>query len=118
MQFLKPGEKSGIHHGYWEELSFVCRGLRRDCQLDMKWGSVSSVSNRRGAPNPSLSWKRGDTSTSNRHKQPPHVAGDHEDCRLSVMSNPGIVKEMGFGLSSTRSRRARLRRGDEEQAGR
>ena len=41
------------------------------------------------------SWKRGDYIYIPPFTNHQHVAGDHEDCRLIVMSNR-ITKEMGF----------------------
>ncbi len=95
MQFLKPGEKSGIHRHMWEELIFVVEGSGYDLHWDLKWDCLEAFQ-WEWAPEPkAYSWKRGDYIYIPPFTNHQHVAGDHEDCRLIVMSNR-IVKEMGF----------------------
>jgi len=95
MQFLKPGEKSGVHRHMWEELLFVVEGSGYDLHWDLKWDCLEAFQ-WEWAPEPkAYSWKRGDYIYIPPFTNHQHVAGDHEDCRLIVMSNR-IVKEMGF----------------------
>ncbi len=95
MQFLKPGEKSGIHRHMWEELIFVVEGSGYDLHWDLKWDCLEAFK-WEWAPEPkAYSWKRGDYIYIPPFTNHQHIAGDHEDCRLIVMSNR-IVKEMGF----------------------
>ena len=42
MQFLKPGEKSGIHRHMWEELIFVVEGSGYDLHWDLKWDCLEA----------------------------------------------------------------------------
>jgi quercetin dioxygenase-like cupin family protein len=95
MQFLKPGEKSGVHRHMWEELIFVVEGSGYDLHWDLKWDCLEAFQ-WEWAPEPkAYSWKRGDYIYIPPFTNHQHVAGDHEDCRLIMMSNR-IVKEMGF----------------------
>src|ERR1041384_7784092 len=95
MQFLKTGEKSGVHRHMWEELIFVVEGSGYDLHWDLKWECLEAFQ-WEWAPEPkAYSWKRGDYIYIPPFTNHQHVAGDHEDCRLIVMSNR-IVKEMGF----------------------
>ena len=95
MQFLKPGEKSGVHRHMWEELIFVVEGSGYDLHWDLKWDCLEAFQ-WEWAPEPkAYSWKMGDYIYIPPFTNHQHVAGDHEDCRLIVMSNR-IVKEMGF----------------------
>ena len=94
MQFLKPGEKSGIHRHMWEELIFVVEGSGYDLHWDLKWDCLEAFK-WEWAPEPkAYSWKRGDYIYI-----PPFTTHQHfatsEDTRFIVMSNR-IVKEMGF----------------------
>src|SRR3569833_2478427 len=41
-QFLKPGEKSGIHRHMWEELSFVVECSGYDLHWDLKWDCLEA----------------------------------------------------------------------------
>ena len=96
MQFLKPGEKSGIHRHMWEELDLRGRGLGLRPALGPEVGLPGSVPVGMGGRSPRrIRWKRGDYIYIPPFTNHQHVAGDHEDCRLIVMSNR-IVKEMGF----------------------
>ncbi len=95
MQFLKPGEKSGIHRHMWEELIFVVEGSGYDLHWDLKWDCLEAFQWEWAAEPKAYSWKRGDYIYIPPFTNHQHVAGDHEDCRLIVMSNR-IVKEMGF----------------------
>jgi hypothetical protein len=95
MQFLKPGERSGKHRHMWEELIFVVEGSGYDLHWDLKWDCLEAFQ-WEWAPEPkAYSWKRGDYIYIPPFTNHQHVAGDHEDCRLIVMSNR-ITKEMGF----------------------
>jgi len=95
MQFLKPGEKSGIHRHMWEELIFVVEGSGYDLHWDLKWDCLEAFQ-WEWTPEPkAYSWKRGDYIYIPPFTNHQHVAGDHEECRLIVMSNR-ITKEMGF----------------------
>ena len=42
MQFLKPGEKSGVHRHMWEELLFVVEGSGYDLHWDLKWDCLEA----------------------------------------------------------------------------
>ena len=42
MQFLKPGEKSGVHRHMWEELIFVVEGSGYDLHWDLKWDCLEA----------------------------------------------------------------------------
>ena len=42
MQFLKPGEKSGIHRHMWEEIIFVAEGSGYDLHWDLKWDCLEA----------------------------------------------------------------------------
>jgi gentisate 1,2-dioxygenase len=95
MQFLKPGEKSGIHRHMWEELIFVVEGSGYDLHWDLKWDCLEAFQWEWAAEPKAYSWKRGDYIYIPPFTNHQHVAGDHEDCRLIVMSNR-ITKEMGF----------------------
>ncbi len=95
MQFLKAGEKSGIHRHMWEELIFVAEGSGYDLHWDLKWDCLDAFE-WEWAPEPkAYSWKRGDYIYIPPFTNHQHVASDHEECRLIVMSNR-ITKEMGF----------------------
>jgi len=95
MQFLKAGEKSGIHRHMWEELIFVAEGSGYDLHWDLKWDCLEAFE-WEWAPEPkAYSWKRGDYIYIPPFTNHQHIAGDHEECRLIVMSNR-ITKEMGF----------------------
>ena len=91
MQFLKPGEKSGVHRHMWEEIIFVVEGSGYDLHWDLKWDCLAALP----AEPKAFSWKRGDYIYIPPFTNHQHIAGDHEDCRLIVMSNR-ITKEMGF----------------------
>ena len=95
MQFLKPGEKSGIHRHMWEELIFVVEGSGYDLHWDLKWDCLEAFQWEWAAEPKAYSWKRGDYIYIPPFTNHQHVAGDHEECRLIVMSNR-ITKEMGF----------------------
>ena len=95
MQFLKPGEKSGVHRHMWEEIIFVVEGSGYDLHWDLKWDCLEAFQWEWAAEPKAYSWKRGDYIYIPPFTNHQHVAGDHEDCRLIVMSNR-IVKEMGF----------------------
>ena len=95
MQFLKPGEKSGKHRHMWEEVIFVAEGSGYDLHWDLKFDCVDAFE-WEWAPEPkAYGWKRGDFIYVPPFTEHQHVAGDHEDVRLIVMSNR-ITKEMGF----------------------
>jgi quercetin dioxygenase-like cupin family protein len=95
MQFLKPGEKSGKHRHMWEEIIFVAEGSGYDLHWDLKFDCLDAFQ-WEWAPEPrAYSWKRGDYIYVPPFTIHQHVAGDHEDVRLIVISNR-IVKEMGF----------------------
>ena len=95
MQFLKAGEKSGIHRHMWEEVIFVVEGSGYDLHWDMKWDCLEAFQ-WEWAPEPkAYGWKRGDYIYVPPFTNHQHVADDHEECRLIVMSNR-IIKEMGF----------------------
>jgi quercetin dioxygenase-like cupin family protein len=95
MQFLKPGEKSGKHRHMWEEIIFVAEGSGYDLHWDLKFDCLDAFQ-WEWAPEPkAYSWKRGDFIYVPPFTIHQHVAGDHEDVRLIVISNR-IVKEMGF----------------------
>jgi quercetin dioxygenase-like cupin family protein len=95
MQFLKPGEKSGIHRHMWEELIFVAEGSGYDLHWDLKWDCLDAFQWEWAAEPKAYSWKRGDYIYIPPFTNHQHIAGDAEDCRLIVMSNR-ITKEMGF----------------------
>ena len=95
MQFLKAGEKSGIHRHMWEELVFVVEGSGYDLHWDLKWDCLEAFEWEWAAEPKAYSWKRGDYIYIPPFTNHQHVAGDHEECRLIVMSNR-ITKEMGF----------------------
>ena len=42
MQFLKPGEKSGVHRHMWEEIIFVVEGSGYDLHWDLKWDCLEA----------------------------------------------------------------------------
>ena len=95
MQFLKAGEKSGVHRHMWEEIIFVAEGAGYDLHWDLKWDCLEAFQ-WEWAPAPkAYSWKRGDYIYIPPFTNHQHVAGYHEECRLIVMSNR-ITKEMGF----------------------
>ena len=95
MRFLKPGEKSGKHRHMWEEVIFVVEGSGYDLHWDMKFDCLDAFKWEWAAEPKAYSWKRGDYIYVPPFTIHQHVAGDHEDVRLIVMSNR-IVKEMGF----------------------
>ena len=95
MQFLKAGEKSGIHRHMWEEVIFVAEGSGYDLHWDLKWDCLEAFEWEWAAEPKAYSWKRGDYIYIPPFTNHQHVAGDHEECRLIVMSNR-ITKEMGF----------------------
>ena len=95
MQFLKAGEKSGIHRHMWEEIIFVAEGSGYDLHWDLKWDCLEAFEWEWAAEPKAYSWKRGDYIYIPPFTNHQHVAGDHEECRLIVMSNR-ITKEMGF----------------------
>ena len=95
MQFLKAGEKSGGHRHMWEEIIFVAEGSGYDLHWDLKLDCLEAFE-WEWAPEPkaySLEARRLHLHSAVHQHQ--HVAGDHEECRLIVMSNR-ITKEMGF----------------------
>ena len=94
-RFLKPGEKSGIHRHMWEELIFVAEGSGYDLHWDLKWDCLDAFQWEWSAEPKAYSWKRGDYIYIPPFTNHQHVASDHEECRLIVMSNR-ITKEMGF----------------------
>ena len=95
MQFLKPGEKSGKHRHMWEEIIFVAEGSGYDLHWDMQFDCLDAFK-WEWAPEPkAYSWKRGDYIYVPPFTIHQHVAGDHDECRLIVMSNR-IIKEMCF----------------------
>jgi quercetin dioxygenase-like cupin family protein len=95
MQFLKPGEKSGIHRHMWEEIVFVVEGSGYDLHWDLKWDCLEAFQWKWAKEPKAYSWKRGDYIYIPPFTNHQHVAGDHGDCRLIVISNR-ITKEMGF----------------------
>src|ERR1043166_9564989 len=95
MQFLKAGEKSGIHPHMWEEIIFVAEGSGYDLHWDLKGDCLEAFEWEWAAEPKAYSWKRGDYIYIPPFTNHQHVAGDHEECRLIVMSNR-ITKEMGF----------------------
>ena len=95
MQFLKPGEKSGIHRHMWEEIIFVVEGSGYDLHWDLKWDCIEAFQWEWAAEPKAYSWKRGDYIYIPPFTNHQHVAGDKDDCRLIVISNR-ITKEMGF----------------------
>ncbi len=95
MQFLKAGEKSGVHRHMWEEIIFVVEGSGYDLHWDLKWDCLEAFQWEWAAEPKAYSWKRGDYIYIPPFTNHQHVAGDHEECRLIVMSNR-ITKEMGF----------------------
>jgi gentisate 1,2-dioxygenase len=95
MQFLKPGEKSGVHRHMWEEIIFVVEGSGYDLHWDLKWDCLEAFEWEWAAEPKAYAWKTGDYIYIPPFTNHQHVASDHEDCRLIVMSNR-IVKEMGF----------------------
>lgn len=95
MQFLKPGEKSGRHRHMWEEIIFVVEGSGYDLHWDLKFDCLDAFHWEWATDPKAYGWKRGDYIYVPPFTEHQHVAGDHEECRLIVMSNR-IVKEMGF----------------------
>jgi quercetin dioxygenase-like cupin family protein len=95
MQFLKAGEKSGIHRHMWEELIFVAEGSGYDLHWDLKWDCLDAFQWEWSPEPKAYSWKRGDYIYIPPFTNHQHIAGDNEECRLIVMSNR-ITKEMGF----------------------
>ena len=95
MQFLKAGEHSGKHRHMWEEIIFVVEGSGYDLHWDLKFDCLDAFK-WEWAPEPkAYGWKLGDFIYVPPFTIHQHVAGDHEDVRLIVISNR-IVKEMGF----------------------
>jgi quercetin dioxygenase-like cupin family protein len=94
MQFLKAGEKSGIHRHMWEELVFVVEGSGHDLHWDLKWDCLDAFQWEWQPEPKKFSWKRGDYIYIPPFTNHQHVA-DGEECRLIVMSNR-ITKAMGF----------------------
>jgi quercetin dioxygenase-like cupin family protein len=95
MQFLKPGEKSGIHRHMWEEIIFVVEGSGYDLHWDLKWDCLEAFQWEWAKEPKAFSWKRGDYIYIPPFTNHQHVAGDKDECRLIVISNR-ITKEMGF----------------------
>ena len=62
--------------------------MKFDCLDAFKWEWAAE-------PQGKFEWKRGDYIYIPPFTNHQHFAGDHEDCRLIVMSNR-IIKEMGF----------------------
>src|ERR1051325_6112014 len=98
MQFLKPGEKSGVHRHMWEELIFVVEGSGYDLHWDLKWDCLEAFQWEWAAEPKAYSSKRGDYNSMPPSTKHQHIAGDHQDWLLVVLSNR-IVKEMGFDWS-------------------
>jgi quercetin dioxygenase-like cupin family protein len=95
MQFLKPGEKSGIHRHMWEEIIFVAEGSGYDLHWDLKWDCLEAFQWEWAAEPRAFAWKRGDYIYIPPFTNHQHIAGDKDECRLIVISNR-ITKEMGF----------------------
>ena len=95
MQFLKPGEKSGVHRHMWEELIFVVEGSGYDLHWDMKFDCEEEFDWQWAEEPKKFEWKRGDFLYIPPFTAHQHVASETEGARLIVMSNR-IVKEMGF----------------------
>ena len=79
----------------WEEIIFVAEGSGYDLHWDLKWDCLEAFQWEWAAEPKAYSWKRGDYIYIPPFTNHQHVAGDHEECRLIVMSNR-ITKEMGF----------------------
>ena len=93
MQFLKPGEKSGIHRHMWEELIFVVEGAGYDLHWDMKFDCLDAFKWEWLEVPKKFEWKQGDYIY-----VPPFTNHQHfatAEARLIVMSNR-MIKEMGF----------------------
>ena len=96
MQFLKPGEKSGIHRHMWEELIFVVEGSGYDLHWDLKFDCIDAFEWEWNAEPKKHGWQRGDFIY-----VPPFTIHQHfnadpkTEARLIVISNR-MVKEMGF----------------------
>jgi len=95
MLFLKTGERSGKHRHMWEELAFVVEGSGYDLHWDMKFDCQDKFLWEWAEEPKKFEWKKGDYIYIPPFTNHQHVAGDHEECRLIVMSNR-ITKEMGF----------------------
>jgi quercetin dioxygenase-like cupin family protein len=95
MQFLKAGEKSGKHRHMWEEIIFVAEGSGYDLHWDLKFDCLDAFEWEWAAEPKAYSWKRGDYIYIPPFTNHQHIASDHEECRLIVMSNR-ITKDMGF----------------------
>jgi quercetin dioxygenase-like cupin family protein len=95
MQFLKAGEKSGRHRHMWEEVIFVAEGAGYDLHWDLKFDCLDAFAWEWAAEPKAYAWKQGDFIYIPPFTEHQHVAGDHGECRLIVMSNR-ITKEMGF----------------------
>jgi hypothetical protein len=90
----------------WEEIIFVAEGSGYDLHWDLKWDCLEAFEWEWAAEPKAYSWKRGDYIYIPPFTNHQHVAGDHEECRLIVMSNR-ITKEMGFDCSiRSQTRRA------------
>ena len=95
MQFLKPGEKSGIHRHMWEELIFVVEGSGYDLHWDLKWDCLEAF-DWQWAPEPKkFEWTVGDYVYVPPFTMHQHFSNPGTECRIIVMSNR-IVKDMGF----------------------
>ena len=93
MQFLKAGEKSGIHRHMWEEIIFVAEGSGYDLHWDFKFDCIEKFEWEWEAEPKKFEWKRGDFIY-----VPPFVTHQHfanSEARLIVISNR-IFKEIGF----------------------
>jgi quercetin dioxygenase-like cupin family protein len=95
MQFLKPGEKSGIHRHMWEEIIFVAEGSGYDLHWDLNWDCLEAFKWEWATKPRAFAWKRGDYIYIPPFTNHQHIAGDKDECRLIVISNR-ITKEMGF----------------------
>ena len=87
MQFLKAGEKSGRHRHMWEEIIFVVEGSGYDLHWDLKFDCLDAFQWEWAAEPKAYGWKRGDYIYVPPYTEHQHVASDHEECRLIVMSN-------------------------------
>ncbi len=57
MQFLKAGEKSGVHRHMWEEIIFVAEGSGYDLHWDLKWDCLEAFEWEWAAEPKAFSWK-------------------------------------------------------------
>jgi gentisate 1,2-dioxygenase len=96
MQFLKAGEKSGIHRHMWEEIIFVAEGSGYDLHWDLKFDCLDAFQWDWQTEPKRLEWQRGDFIYVPPFTIHQHFNGDAKsEARLIVASNR-IVREMGF----------------------